>query len=352
MRIYRGFIAITLYPTLRLFCLTLALLGPASAQAWDARLRLDYFPTLLYDDDPAHIHLSVIPGIEPGHSIRFEALSDADIPEWVEEPEPDAQGILRLTLRPRERRGIALCRILLLQEGKIQDTFQFRLVQPAKGLPPLNAAGDGLWDSKNIRCMLLAQHRVRQVDRSWLPVKILRGLWKKDKKPAGLQVLSDLDLPVKEYERVRFWLAQTGDEPSRPIHDAIATISRVRESPPMESTCLFVGSRDVQAGTDPRDFRMGLEVILQHLQSLGAADFRLAQPIAPPHYQERLGAYRERVLEVAHVYFIHRTFEVDSSLTHDFWNAQPGSSITVRFPSIQALRPVAAALVTEGLKPR
>ncbi|MBI2192201.1 MAG: hypothetical protein HYU36_09470 [Planctomycetes bacterium] len=333
-----------------MFLVSLFLLWIFSTPAEPDGLRLDYFPTLLHLDDAAHVHLSLIPPLRPGESLRLDALSRDGIVQWYDLPEADEQSIVRLTLRPKECRGIDAFRLARQESNRVASSFTFRLVRPAQGLPALEARGDGLWDEQGTRCLLLAEHRVRQVDKTWLPVRLFRKLMREEKVLPGVQILSDLDIALEGLARARFVIVQPGSSPSRPILEAIARASRVQELPSGECVVLFLGSRDVSCGTDGRDFRLGLEAILQHLQSRGGSHFRLAYPVSAPPYAERLEGYRERVREVAHVYFIDRAIDPDRFLPQDAWAAQSGSPILARWPDPKALEGVGRALAVEGLR--
>jgi hypothetical protein len=242
------------------------------------------------------------------------------------------------------------CRLVWLRDGKPLETLQFRVLRASDGLPPVSAAGDYLRDGKGDPCMVVAEHRVREHDRTWLPVRMVHGMLKEVPPPPGAFVLTDFALQPPKGSPTRFVCTPSDGPPSRPVHEAIAALSQVKEIRPKETHTLFVGSRDVPAATDPRELRIGLEVLIQHLEKRGAQNLRLVLPIASQQYKERLEIYRKECEEVAYIYRAQRVTKIETRFATDIWRNRWYSPVLWKSPSDEALKEMAGILSVDGLK--
>jgi len=321
-----------------------------AASAWAGGLRLDYLPTLLYNDDVTNVHLTVTTERQPDDKFKVEASAVGGGYLWHRTVEPNEEAAIRLVIPPGDRTDMHGCRLQWIREGKAIETFQFRIVRAAGELPPLSAAGNYILDEKAYPCVIVAEHRVREHDRTWLPVRVVHDFIKEDPAPPGALVITDLPLVAPKGSRAKFVQASPGKQPSRPIYEAIAALSRVDKIRPKDSHTLFVGSRDVQVATGPRELRIGMEALVQSLEARGAQDLRLVLPIASQQYKERLQVYREQFEKVAYIYRARQVVKIERHFATDIWRNRWFSPILWRFPSGEVLRQMANVLATEGLK--
>lgn len=327
------------------------LLGmPEAAPAPETGLRLDHMPTVLFNDDITNVHLQVMVELKEDDRFKVEALSTTGGFLWQRSIDPDESGVIRLVIAPGERTDMSACRLHLLREKQPVYSFQFRILRAVEGLPPLNAAGSRLYDENGVRCLVIAEHRVRHHGRTWLPFRAVHGLVTQKPRPTGSYVLSDLPLTPVEDRKIRFIPCGPGETSSRPIFEAIAASSRMKAVRLKESVTLFVGSRDIQVGTPPRELRIGLESLLQHLQRRGAEDLRLVMPVASQQYRERLEVHRKQFLKVAEIYRINRVITVEGRFPSDIWREGWLSSTFRRSPSSEALEKIAKFLGADSRK--
>lgn len=320
------------------------------APAWAGGLRLDYLPTLLYNDDVTNVHLTVTAERQANDKFKVEASAVGGGYLWHRTVEPDEEGVIRLVIPPGDRTDMHACRLQWVRDGKATETFQFRIVRAVGGLPPLTAAGNYILDEKARPCVIIVEHRVREHDRTWLPVRVVHDLIKEDPAPPGALVLTDLPLVAPKGSRAKFLEASPGQLPSRPIYEAIAALSRVEKVRPKDSYTLFVGSRDVPIATEPRELRIGLEVLIQGLQAQGAQDLRVVLPIASQQYKDRLEVYRKQYERVSYIYRVRQVVKIERHFATDIWRNRWFSPILWRFPSGEVLKQMANVLATEGLK--
>jgi hypothetical protein len=313
-------------------------------------LRLDYMPGLLYNDDVANIHIAATSELKTEDKFRVEASAVGGGNLWQRTIEPDEKGVFRLVIPPGDRTDMDSCRLLWLRDGKPAETLQFRVLRASEGLPAVSAAGDYLRDGKGDPCMVVAEHRVREHDRTWLPVRVVHDMIKEVPPPPGALVVTDFILEPPKGGPTKFLCTKSDGPPSRPIYEAIAALSPVKEIRPKDSHTLFVGSRDVQAATDPRELRIGLEVLIQHLEKRGAQNIRLVLPIASQQYKERLEIYRREYEEVAYIYRVQRVTRIETRFATDIWRNRWFSPVLWRSPSGEALKEMANVLSTDGLR--
>ena len=103
-------------------------------------------------------------------------------------------------------------------------------------------------------------------------------------------------------------------------------------------------------GTPPREFRIGIEVLLQHFENRGAKDFRLAMPVAAEEYKDRLKLFEERLNKIAYIYNVNQVIRTEKYLDSEFWSAGSKGQVERRTPTRAAIQPLANFLVAEGLQ--
>ena len=323
------------------------LIGSVEAAPPVERVRVDYVPAVIYEDETVHLHLSVLPELKIGDSLKLLAKSTGASVRWKASLKPDEKGTIQIAVSPDKHRGVNRIEIEWKRKTVTVDQVAVRLMRAAEGLPVLEASGNGLRDHEDTRCVVLAEHRIRHHGRTWLPIRFLHSLVVKKPPPRRTLILSDLDLELSESEDLKFVHAAPGS--SRPIYQAIAKASSIKKVGADSLMVLFIGNRDLQAGTEPLEFRMGMEAVLQHLSNREAEEILIVQPIGSPSYRDRQSAFRERVNQVAHIYRHQPVLNIDGKVSPDIWRTQAGSPITLRWPGSESLKPVADYLAAKKL---
>ncbi|MDA0836581.1 MAG: hypothetical protein O3B01_11410 [Planctomycetota bacterium] len=321
------------------------------AFTWAGTLRLDYLPVLVYDDDVIHIHLTVKEALKEGDTLKLEGISAPDNILWSRELKPDAKGEIHISLAPEGREYLKSSLLQLIRDGKAVEAIKLPFISSKGVLPPLRAAGSYLYDEDGNRCILIVEHRIKGHGRQWLPVRIVKDwLIKKDPPPRAV-VFSDMQLDASESQDVKFVLSKEGSSPSRPIYETVAAMSRCEGVKNDTAFTVFTGTRDVQLGTAPREFRIGIEFMVQQLQRYEAKDIRIVLPVGSSEYSDRLEYYRRHCEEVAAVYGLKHVLKLERGFATPLFREAMFDSTLQRLPSKEVMMQLTKMLTEDSMKP-
>ncbi|MDP6116758.1 MAG: hypothetical protein QF437_00760 [Planctomycetota bacterium] len=321
------------------------------AFSWAGALRLDYLPVLVYHDDVIHIHLTVKEALKERDSLKLEGTTAQNKVLWSREVKPDTKGEIQISLAPEGREHLKASLLQLMRDGKAVESLKFPLISSMEITPPLKAAGSYLYDEDGNRCILIVEHRIKGHGRHWLPVRIVKDwLVKKDPPPRAV-MFSDMQLDASESQNVEFVLSKEGSSPSRPIYETVAAMSRFKGVKKDTAFTFFAGTRDVQLGTAPRDFRIGLEFMVQQLQKHDAKDIRIVLPIGSSEYSERLEYYRLQCEAVAAIYRLKNVLKLERGFATPLFREAMFDSTLRRLPSKEVMTQLTKMLTEDSMKP-
>ena len=321
------------------------------AVTWADTLRLDYLPVLVYHDDVIHIHLTVKEPLKEGDTLKFEGTSAQDNILWSRDVMPDAKGEIHISLAPEGREHLKASLLQLIRDGKTVESMRFPFISSKGVIPPLRAAGSYLYDEENNRCILIVEHRIKGHGRQWLPIRIVKGwLIKKDPPPRAV-VFSDMELDASESQGVEFVLSKEGSSPARPIYETVAAMSQHKEVKKDTAFTFFAGTRDVQLGTAPREFRIGIEFMVQQLLRHEAKDIRIVLPVGSTEYSDRLEYFRLQCEEVAAVYELKHVLKLERGFAIPLFREAMFDSTLRRLPSKEVMTQLTKLLTEDSMKP-
>ncbi|MDA1137789.1 MAG: hypothetical protein O3B01_04335 [Planctomycetota bacterium] len=292
--------------------------------------RIDFFPSVHYTKDAAHVHLKL--NKKPALPVLLEEAGEKPT---TKELKVDNRGAIAFKLDSNSLANTSVVRVLF----KGGPMFQFRLLRANEGLPELDAKGGHFYDAEGIPCLLLAEFQSKPPDRRWQPIRWAAGFFITGTAPRKNHVISEFH----------------GQDPDRPesmspLEDAIVRVSKCTEFKSSESVTLHLGSRDIPLQTSPQFLRLNLEVILQHLNSRGAKDIRLALPIGSPMYTERLKAFKNVIHKLGHDYGARRVFDVMWYMDSELWLMPGTDNIFRKAPSMKLQEQIESVLQAEGMR--
>lgn len=290
--------------------------------------RIDFFPSVHYTKDPAHINLKLAE--KPGLPVLMEEITEKSV---TKELNVDERGAIAFKLDPNSLSKTSRVKVSV-KDGPV---LEFRLLRANEGLPALEAKGGYFYDSDGTLCLLLAEFQSKPPNRRWQPVRWAAGFFMAGTPPEKAHLISEFH----------------GQEPGRtesihPLQEAIIRVSEFSEFNSSESVTIHLGSRDIPLQTSPAFLRLNLEVILQQLVFKGAKDIRLALPIGSPVYKARLKAFKNVIRRLGHDYAARRVFDVMWYLDAELWLMPGTTDIFRKEPSMKLQKQIERILQTEG----
>jgi len=305
--------------------------GPSKYRGGSLTLLLDYAPNVIYADDAPTLCFRIINDgkVDVEASLRF-VLADARgkrVKRWERAVRIGSgrfvcvREVIRAVLG--NGRGLHVTvgldvKGLAVAERRFALPAPERLVErsadagPDNAAPPLQFCDSFLSDAQGRRLIFRARRRARQVERRWAWPKWCWRKLRPKQCPASTALLI-VDLPgAREFvaltrERLgrdtpRAVILAPAPAASVPVLRVLVDMVKVRSVRAPRLAVLMLGTSDLCTGTPPEDFRMVLELLLQHLQSKGFTEFLLVAPACPPGWSRIAEAYRARTAQVAKVY--------------------------------------------------
>lgn len=315
-----------------------------------AALRIDYWPRLAYDDSTLQFNLRVDASADATGVTMSTFANRDDSPLGVQTLAADADHIVRVRLPLSRASNVRAISLHDTSDASTGDPILIRLIYAAEGLPPLVSDRSGWRDADGTRCVLIAQHRMRQLRRKWEPIRNFIKRLKPSPPPTATHLFADLLVPQLDIDRVTWHITPTSTM-SLPVYAAVVNVAgaAVRRD---DSAMLFLGSRDITSGTAPDEFRVALEVIVQHLQHRGCRDIRFVIPIASPAAAARYGQFRVKTGEVAHIYQLGNPYYLRGVIADSAWSLEGTRRVFSSMPSPAAMQKIANRLAKWGLHSR
>jgi len=338
----------------------------AAGEAEPPRLRVEYLPNILYEDEPLTVCTRVESGGEGAAAVRLTvSLRDGAGHALASE---SAEGTAGPESPWRRQWSLAAAKgspatlDLALARGGSETSFATLAVGILSGrepLPPLEVKGTDLADASGRRVVVRIEHRVRVVEERWPLVRWvgyqLHGDRWSFRRPLVLG--DDLGAPADGYLALlggssEPWTASvvgvaTGArDAGPPVFRAVAALTAAKLSPAPDLAVLCLGARDPDFGTDVMQFGRALELIVQQLEARGCRQVVLVAPVGPAHLRKRLAPYVQAAEQVAYTYQA-RFLDVGAQMADEYWRGEEKDArLVLRLPNAAGQRAIAEAIAT------
>lgn len=327
------------------------------------RLCVEYFPGIVYEDEPISICTRVEAGEGAPATVSLTAsLSDGSGQVLASEtsqgtPAAEAPWRHESQLRPGRGSPARLDLRLASATGEALTAVSLRVLDGRAPLPRLKVDGAELADETGQRAIVRIEHRVRTLEQRWpllrwLRYKIYGDRWEVHR---ALLIGEDLGAPKDGYldqvaaglKGVEVAVVAVPSEPGEDGSPALRAVAALPEPKPEahpDLAVLCLGHCELDLGTDVLQFGRALELLIQQLERQGCEHFVLVAPVGPAHLARRLAPYAKAVERVAHTYQA-RFVDIRSRMTDGCWvEPETTARVVLRLPSATGQKAIAEAL--------
>lgn len=285
--------------------------GPKAAELKKAEpyyLIVDYLPAALYESDglTACLRVENRTKAEAELEIAVAAYGEGNKVRYTgKEKLRVAAGKFGDFQRDNETKDVRRIVFALKQRGAdaALATFTARLLRAGEAWPQTRVESGRLLDDGGAVLVPVTVRRLHETDRRWAPVRWALGLKEQDAAmrpkharlflPAGWGV-SDTSTPQEKAEPAFGDLAPEGTPASglgpyplegvapvlQAAGDALRRIESAKEDAKGLRAVIVLPPEDLRAATDPRIYRIALEMLLERLAQAGVAQTVLVGPVA------------------------------------------------------------------------
>jgi hypothetical protein len=335
---------------------------PRVGAAAKPQLRIEYLPTIVYQDEAITVSARVEADGQAAFRVAAalvnsseETLATAEARGSADQEKPWRR---HLSVGPVDGEPAALVVRLIPPKGTgTLSAVKVPILTASDGLPPLRADGMRFTNGDGRAVLVRIEHRVWERRDTWplfrwLYHKVYGDAWAVSR---VVVVGEALGVPgdgyLQKLRRADSFTVQTllvGNEArtkALPVLRAAARLTREKLEPTPDLAVLALGFRDADVGTDVRQFHKALELMAQHLEREGCDALVVLGPGGPKHLRRRLAGYRKAARKVAHIY--HGKFlDLGRVLRAEhFVSAAGQGQVQLRFPNPQGHAAMAKAVL-------